>query len=251
MPRGAEPSWIMKTHIWDLASKQGVKPEVITRDLDRLSDEGGPLEGHPIPDSRTVKRVIDGIQALDIEILATLPRHLWTLRQDYIKIKEKLEKTITGDDKEAIESRLRREQMQHIANLQDFSRSIIELWPSLDKMPFTGVSHENAIPEYTHSSLNALFRRLVKDARWPSLSIHLGDKAKEIIYLAGKLDSLRVSLKQENSLFPTQEINKLNKDAYKVLNNSLAVVASSGDMDEWKRYGLQPICPYCPILMPI
>ena len=92
MPRGKEPSWAMKTAIWDLASKLGPKPEVILRDLEKLCRHDKPLEGELPPDPRTVRRVIEELQTLKADILATLPRRIWKLRRDYNAIRDELER---------------------------------------------------------------------------------------------------------------------------------------------------------------
>jgi len=96
MPRGPEPSWEMRTAIWDLASKLGPKPEVILRDLQRLCRHDMPLESETPPDSRTVKRVIQELQTLKLEVLATLPRRIWHLREDYYTIRAELENLVAG-----------------------------------------------------------------------------------------------------------------------------------------------------------
>ena len=92
MPRGRDLSWAMKTAIWDLASKEGLKLEAILRDLEHLCRHDMSLEGEVIPDARTVKAVIKELQELKVEVLATLARHIWHLRDDYNDIKDELEK---------------------------------------------------------------------------------------------------------------------------------------------------------------
>ena len=94
MPRGKEPSWAMETTIWDLASKLGARPEVMLRDLEKLCRKDGPLESEFPPDPRTVKRVIEKLQTLKVDILATLPRRIWQLRKDYNTIRDELEREV-------------------------------------------------------------------------------------------------------------------------------------------------------------
>ena len=96
MPRGREPSWAMKTAIWDLASKEGPKLEAILRDLEHFCRHDMPLEGEIVPDSRTVKAVIKELQELKVEVLATLPDRVWHLRNDYDDIKDELESVKSG-----------------------------------------------------------------------------------------------------------------------------------------------------------
>lgn len=104
MPRGKIPSWAMKTAIWDLASKLGPKPEAILRDLEKLCHRDMPLEGEAPPDSRTVKSVIQELQNLKLEVLATLPRRIWQLRGDYHTIRAELENLVAGGTLEDLPS---------------------------------------------------------------------------------------------------------------------------------------------------
>lgn len=92
MPRGPDASWTMMTTIWDLASKLGPKPEAILRDLVRLCRQDMPLEGELPPEPRTVKHIVDEVQTLELDVLATLPSRVWQLRKDYSTIRHKLEK---------------------------------------------------------------------------------------------------------------------------------------------------------------
>jgi len=81
----------MKEAIWDLAAKQGPRPEVIQRDLDKLKGMGK-LRGESVPSSRKIKAVIEALNELDITVLSTLPPRVWSLREDFHQIKPKLEK---------------------------------------------------------------------------------------------------------------------------------------------------------------
>ena len=97
MPRKKEPSFELKTLIWDKAVTIGKKPEVILRELDtelqRLRKEDKFHED--TPDVRTIKRIIEeDINLLDSEVVITkLPRHIWHLRDDYEDIKSLVGKT--------------------------------------------------------------------------------------------------------------------------------------------------------------
>lgn len=94
MPRGRDPSWAMKTAIWDLASKLGPKPEVILRDLQRFCRRDMPLEGEILPDPRTITNTINKLQTLSVKVLATLPPHVWEMRKDYKEIQPELERLV-------------------------------------------------------------------------------------------------------------------------------------------------------------
>lgn len=92
MPRGPDPSWAMKTAIWDLVSKLGPKPEAILRDLEKLSYPDMPLESESLPSPRTVTKIINELQPLGLKVLATLPPHIWEMRKDYKEIQPELER---------------------------------------------------------------------------------------------------------------------------------------------------------------
>lgn len=91
MPRKKEPSFKVKTIIWDKAATTGKKPEVILRELEnelrRLYTEENFYE--EAPEVRTIKRIIEkDINQLEPEVvIAKLPRHVWHLRDDYEAIK--------------------------------------------------------------------------------------------------------------------------------------------------------------------
>ncbi len=91
MPRKKEPSFELKTLIWDKAATIGKKPEVILRELEnelrRLRKEDDFYE--EAPEVRTIKRIIEeDINLLDPEVvIAKLPRHVWHLRDDYEAVK--------------------------------------------------------------------------------------------------------------------------------------------------------------------
>ena len=63
-----------------------------------------PLEGEAPPDSRTVKSVIQELQNLKLEVLATLPRRIWQLRGDYHTIRAELENLVAGGTLEDLPS---------------------------------------------------------------------------------------------------------------------------------------------------
>lgn len=87
MPRKKEPSFELKTLIWDKAATIGKMPEVILRVLDnelqRLRKKD--MFHEDTPDVRTIKRIIEkDLNRLDPEVvMAKLPRHIWHLREDY------------------------------------------------------------------------------------------------------------------------------------------------------------------------
>ena len=97
MPRKKEPSFKLKTLIWDKAATIGMRPEIILRelsnDLRRLYTEEDFYE--EAPDVRTIKRIIEkDINLLSSEIvIAKLPPHIWCLRDDYEDIKSLADKT--------------------------------------------------------------------------------------------------------------------------------------------------------------
>jgi len=91
MPRKKEPSFRVKTIIWDKAATIGKRPEVILRELEhelrRLSKKEDFYE--EAPDVRTIKRIIEtDINQLSPEVvIVKLQRHVWHLRDDYENIK--------------------------------------------------------------------------------------------------------------------------------------------------------------------
>jgi hypothetical protein len=89
MPKKPELSWEMKMAIWDLAAKQGERPEVILRDLGKLWPKGERKE--ELPDPRTVRKTISEFQSLPAAVLKTLPKHTWLLREDLEHIRVQLE----------------------------------------------------------------------------------------------------------------------------------------------------------------
>jgi hypothetical protein len=97
MARKKEPSFKVKSFIWDKAAMIGKRPEVILRELDnelrRLYEEEDFYED--IPDVRTIKRIIErDINLLSPDVvIAKLPRHVWHLRNDYEAIKKIAETT--------------------------------------------------------------------------------------------------------------------------------------------------------------
>jgi len=97
VPRKKEPSFTLKTLIWDKAATIGMRPEVILRELNndlwRLCKEEDFYED--IPDVRTIKRIIEkDINLLSPEVvIAKLPPHVWHLRDDYEAIKSLVENT--------------------------------------------------------------------------------------------------------------------------------------------------------------
>jgi len=83
MVKGKEPSWEMKKAIIDLAAKQGPKPIVIERDLDRMVGSRGLLQGESVPNFRTIGRVLKEFQMMDREIIVSeFKPYVWRLRKD-------------------------------------------------------------------------------------------------------------------------------------------------------------------------
>ncbi|MFC1938180.1 hypothetical protein ACFLVS_05340 [Chloroflexota bacterium] len=98
MPRKKEPSFKVKTIIWDKAVTTGKKPEVILRELEnelrRLYKEEDFYE--EAPEVRTIKRIIEeDINLLSPEVvIVKLPPHVWHLRNDYESIKSLAKNTL-------------------------------------------------------------------------------------------------------------------------------------------------------------
>lgn len=91
MGMGKEPSWEMKKAIIDLAAKQGLKPFVIQRDLDRMVGSGGLLEGESVPGPRTIGRVFKEFQTMDREIIVSeFEPYVWRLRNDFDEFRDGL-----------------------------------------------------------------------------------------------------------------------------------------------------------------
>jgi len=92
MPRKAAPTWELQKIIWDIAATIGTDNlQSIMRQLDyeleKRRKEGDFFEN--IPEERTIKRIInEGINRLSPEVVVSkLPRHVWSLRNDYEAIK--------------------------------------------------------------------------------------------------------------------------------------------------------------------
>ena len=91
MGMGKEPSWEMKKAIIDLAAKQGLKPIVIQRDLDRMVGSGGLLEGESVPNWRTIGRILEEFQTMDREIIVSeFKPYVWRLRNNFDEFRDGL-----------------------------------------------------------------------------------------------------------------------------------------------------------------
>jgi len=92
MPRKAEPSFELKTIIWDIAATVGSdKCTDIQRqlgyELEKRRQKGSFFENEP--DVRTISRIVNEVNTLTPEIVITkLPAHVWKLRNDYEAIKQ-------------------------------------------------------------------------------------------------------------------------------------------------------------------
>jgi len=91
MPRRKEPTFELKTIIWNVASKVGKDNlQAIQRQVDyeigkRRLEESKEVEiFEDTPDTRTIKRIInEDINELPPEVVVSeLPRHIWRLRDD-------------------------------------------------------------------------------------------------------------------------------------------------------------------------
>ena len=194
MPGGKVPSWSMKEEIWDLAGKLGNRPEVILRDLEKLCREGKPFEGEFPPDRRTVSKVINELQILRKEMLATLPRHVWFLRNDYDDIKNDLVRIVSGSfvveevvepehTKEThIDPTIKHQQMEHIKDLQEVAKLFIDSIPEYPNL--------NNVDEFKafYYSLSRLFRGLTGNTCWQNLSAHLNTSIMQIERTSRDLD---------------------------------------------------------------
>lgn len=87
MPRKHEPSFELKTIIWDIAATVGQnKPTAIQRqleyELEKRRKEGSFFES--TPDVRTISSIVEELHRLPPEVVAhKLPIHVWKLRSDY------------------------------------------------------------------------------------------------------------------------------------------------------------------------
>jgi len=104
MPRKREPSWELKTIIWDIAATAGSNNiEAILRQLDyeleRHRKDKDEYFSEDTPDRRTIKRIIENdINALTPEVvISKLPQHVWHLRNDYTDIKQLSEEGLTEE----------------------------------------------------------------------------------------------------------------------------------------------------------
>lgn len=92
MPRKAEPSFELKTIIWDVAATVGKnKSTEIQRqlgyELEKQRQKGFFFEDEP--DVRTISRIVKEIDTLSPEIVVSkLPAHVWKLRYDYENIRQ-------------------------------------------------------------------------------------------------------------------------------------------------------------------
>jgi len=110
MGQKARPSWEVRTIIWDIAAKVGPDNYVeIQRQLDyelekrrqgldddaqekQIGRQGGKAINENTPDVKTIKKIVAAINDLhQAVVLASLPRHVWTLRNDYDDLKHRLE----------------------------------------------------------------------------------------------------------------------------------------------------------------
>ncbi|MBU2536573.1 MAG: hypothetical protein KKD83_10495 [Chloroflexi bacterium] len=95
MGMGKEPSWEMKKAIIDLAAKQGPRPIVIQRDLDRMVSSGGLLEGESVPNFRTIGRVLKKFQTMDREIIVSeFKPYVWSLRNNFDEFRDGLRSNV-------------------------------------------------------------------------------------------------------------------------------------------------------------
>jgi hypothetical protein len=128
MPRIREPTFRLKTIIWDVAAKTGKsKLQAIQRQLDyeleKLRTEGEISED--TPDIRTIRRIIEkDINNLTLEVVVSrLPEHVWCLRADYETLKQLAEKTDQALTRET-DPLVTKAQEEHLTEV----RGLIEEW---------------------------------------------------------------------------------------------------------------------------
>jgi len=125
MPRKPEPSFELKKIIWGIAVKVGKEKHTdILRQLDyelekRRKEDASFYED--TPDIRTISRIVKEINKLEPEVIvASLPPHVWKLRDDYENINQLAAIKVDAEKKDN-KSSFREEHLNQI-------RSLLELW---------------------------------------------------------------------------------------------------------------------------
>ncbi len=206
------------------------------------------------PDELDVDAILSGMSSRRSKSWFLCERMKWTESQaatklgvPFFDIRRDVEEVKAG-----LGEPLAWQQIQHISSLQNLVRSVIESWPTFDKMtsdkmPRIATWGEDSWSYFVYGTLYRSFMRLFKDARWPSLESHLGGEAHKIRQLIDDFESTMVSRQQD--LLGREEAETVIHAAAEVLyRGGLSVIAGSGDTEEWRRHGLKPTCPDCPIL---
>lgn len=164
---------------------------------------------------------------------------------------------LTGKTNEEVEEEFKKEkkgkenllplqQVEHIKELQEFAKSVIEscpiFYPGFDSPKEIELFHD------AYFSLYKLFNDLVHHTYWLSLAAHLSDGGKQIECMAAEMTIESTCMPWEKPVPVSLELKTRVRTALNLINaGDLAVVANYGDTKEWERRGLKPTCPFCPI----
>ena len=161
---------------------------------------------------------------------------------------------------EHVKRELQHQQLEHIGNVQNLAKSTIESYSTILQRPLFTLSPPNSAtvniayddPErasinHNYDALLAAFHDLVGHALWTYLAAHLGKKAERIEYFAKKYIRESTLFTGEHDAFSIDELKSFTAEAQQLIDDGLAIVARTSDVNEWEQYGLSPTCPYCPI----
>ncbi|MFC1945358.1 hypothetical protein ACFLWF_01240 [Chloroflexota bacterium] len=166
----------------------------------------------------------------------------------------------TRQTEEDVDRELQLQQLEHIGKVQSLAKSTIESYSTILHSPpnillpgmtatVTIMGDQEFISiNHTYDALLTTFNDLIGDALWPYLAAHLGDKAEKIEHFAKKFIRKSTLFTGEHSGFSIVELNLLTVEAQQLIDDGLAVLARTADVNEWEQYGLNPTCPYCPII---
>lgn len=190
------------------------------------------------------------ISAGQVTTDAILRRH----RTDYVRRQAKSSRKPSPVDKE--ERQL--QQVEHIEKVQSLAKSTIASYSThLRSLPFTVVppttivfydESEFASILRNYDALLTTFHDLVEETLWRYLAAHLGNKAERIDYFANKFIRKSTLFTGEHGAFSFDELKSITTEAQQLIDGGLAIMARTSDTKEWERHGLNPTCPFCPIV---
>jgi hypothetical protein len=152
---------------------------------------------------------------------------------DVRTIQRNLKKALVDSEKHSPKVELL--QAAHIGSLQRLASWARE---AVDHVKITETT-DDLDPQYVDLLMIAF--QLTNDALWPQLAGHLGDKATKIEKLANELEG---SPFQHSSMENRKE--RVAR-ARQLLNDVLIPLVISGDTRDWSEFGINQVCPWCPI----